>query len=182
MPDDGRICHLALLERCRAGDQRAWADLVHEFGPLVFAVARRVGLPEDVCEDVAQATFAALAGNLAALREPGALPGWLVTTARREAIAHSKAATKRRLAPLEHDPRAWDEVPALETLEAHHRLRTALGRLGPMCRDLLCALYFEGARPDYKAVAERLGMAMGSIGPTRRRCLERLGQIMQEEP
>jgi RNA polymerase sigma factor (sigma-70 family) len=182
MPEAPGRTHRELLERCRRGDQRAWADLVGEFGPLVFAVARRVGLAEDQCEDAAQSTFAALASNLGAIQEPAALPGWLATTARRESIRLSKAAARRPGAPLQIDPQAADAGPDLEALEAHYRLRTALSQLGPACRNLLRALYFEGSKPDYQGVAERLGVAVGSIGPTRQRCLAKLAEIFAGHP
>ncbi|MFI4917268.1 MAG: RNA polymerase sigma factor [Phycisphaerales bacterium JB060] len=182
MPEDPGQHHAQLLERCRGGDQRAWAELVQELGPLVFAVARRVGLAEDQCEDAAQATFAALASKLGTIREPEALPGWLATTARREAIRLSRAAAKRQGTPLAGDPQAADGGPDLEALETHHRLRTALDQLGPACRNLLRALYFEGSTPDYRGVAERLGVAVGSIGPTRQRCLAKLAEIFAGRP
>lgn len=171
-----------LVARCTAGDERAWWELVHRFGPLVFASARRVGLSEDLCEDAAQATFAALARHLQSIREPAALPGWLCTTARREAIRLLKEAAGRRGTVLEHDPEAPGDRSTLEDLEAHQRLRTALGQLGPACRNLLRALYFEGSKPDYQGVAERLGIPVGSIGPSRSRCLAKLAVIFTGRP
>lgn len=174
--------HAQLVARCKAGDERAWASLVHEFGPLVFAVARRVGLSEDCCEDAAQATFAALARGLGGIQEPAAIPGWLSTTARREAIRLSKDAAKRRGTALEHDPEAASEAAWIDEIETHHRLRAALGQLGPKCRDLLRALYFEGLNPEYREVADRLGMAVGSIGPTRKRCLAKLSEVFTGHP
>lgn len=174
--------HARLVARCKAGDDRAWASLVHEFGPLVFAIARRVGLSEENCEDAAQATFAALASNLDAIHEPAALAGWLSTTARREAIRISKDVAKRRGATLEHNPEATGGPAWIEEIEIHHRLRQAMGQLGPKCRNLLRALYFEGVNPDYQGVAQRLGMAVGSIGPSRKRCLAKLAENFSGHP
>lgn len=171
-----------LLERCLAGDQAAWRALVREYGGLVYAVARRCGLAEDACEDVAQATFAALAANLASLREPAALPAWLATTAKREAIRRSKADRKHAAHGLAHEP-AWDDTgPSVADIEDHQRLRSALERLGETCRKLLRALYFEVSSPDYRGVAVRLGMPVGSIGPTRQRCLAKLSALYQGKP
>lgn len=174
--------HAQLVARCKAGDERAWVALVHDFGPLVFAIARRVGLSEDACEDAAQATFAALASNLDKIHEPAALAGWISTTARREATRLSRYAAKGRGTILEHDPEAASEPASIDQIETHHRLRTALGRLGPKCRNLLRALYFEGLNPEYQGVAERLEMAVGSIGPTRKRCLAKLAEIFAGRP
>jgi RNA polymerase sigma factor (sigma-70 family) len=174
--------HAQLVVRCKAGDEKAWFDLVAEFGPLVFAIARRVGLSEDNCEDAAQATFAALAHKLDTIHEPAALPGWLSTTARREAIRLSKEVAKRRGRGLDHDPEGTNEPAWIEEVETHYLLRRALGQLGPKCRNLLRALYFEGSNSEYQAVADRLGMAVGSIGPTRKRCLAKLAEIFSGHP
>lgn len=166
-----------LLERCRGGDQAAWGVLVREYGGLVFAVARRCGLAEDACEDVAQITFASLASHLGSLREPAALPGWLATTARREAIRRSKADGPRQGSLITIEPASDDRPPSIEDLEDHQRLRSALERLGDRCRKLLRALYFEASTPDYRGIADRLGMPVGSIGPTRQRCLAKLAEL-----
>lgn len=167
-----------LLDRCRRGEDRAWRELVARYAGLIFAVARRQGLSNVDAEDIAQSVLAQLAANLGAIRDPAALPGWLATTARRESRRFQRRATAAGLAVDAPEPAA----PAREDsdLERHQLLRIALDELGGRCRDLLHELYFVPTKPDYEAIARRLGMPVGSIGPTRARCLAKLADLLAE--
>lgn len=163
-----------ILDRCRSGDPTAWTRLVRRYGGLVYAIARRSGLDEHACDDVAQAVFAKLAGSLPHLREPAALPGWLATTSKREAW---RLAAERRRAPeaLSQPPA---QAPETADLVEHHRLRAAMEDLGGRCRDLLHALYFRPVRPSYEEISDLLDLPVGSIGPTRQRCLAKLAALL----
>ena len=83
-----------LLVAARVGDQNAWDTIVERFMPLVLSIARRFRLPEKDVEDVSQTVWLRLAENLNAIREPRALPGWISTTTRREALAVIKTARR----------------------------------------------------------------------------------------
>ena len=169
--------HDSLVKRCSAGDARAWRELVDRYAGYVMAIGRASRLPEDVCEDVAQITFAALARHIASVRDDRAIASWLQTTATRE--SWKAARRRRREAPADMTDVATDEDPTrLEDVEAHQRLREAMGEMGGRCRDLLRALYYRTDEADYARIASDLGIPVGSIGPTRRRCLEKLARLL----
>jgi RNA polymerase sigma factor (sigma-70 family) len=163
-----------LLERARAGDERAWAGFVDAFAPLVFAIARRHGLPPDACDDIAQDVFRSLVRSLSSIRDAQALPAWLGTTTRRLCW---KARKTRPVATEALEPAAPDERD-LAQLERHALLREALSRLGERCEQLLRFLYLVSPAPSYEQIAASLDMAIGSIGPTRQRCLARLASLL----
>lgn len=170
-----------LVERCIEGDGRAWRELIEHYRRLVYSVPRRAGLPADACEDVFQEVFTILHAKLAHLERTTALPKWLATTARRATLRWlDRRARDERLVAEE---RMADAAPtdvresAEEVVQRWERttlVRDAVERLGPPCQSLLEAIARAGERPDYRILAERLGMPVGSIGPTRARCLAKL--------
>lgn len=169
-----------LLERCRQGDSHAWDALVERYERLVFSVAQRNGLSREDAADVTQTTFVALIDGLSRIEDETKLASWLMTVARRQ--AWRMRTVSRRTVPLEamadHIADPSDPYADWDTQVAVH---DALATLGGTCRDLLIALYFEPAAPSYAEIAERFDRAIGSIGPLRGRCLERLRGIMAEE-
>lgn len=172
-----------------AGVQRAepdaWEQFVDRFGPLVQALAVRSGLDAGEAEDVGQATWAALLRHAPLMREPRSLPAWVLVTARREAWRLRRH--RRRGATVEEEvgrERAAElEEPLdvdLERLERIQLVRDALTRLGGRCGALLGGLFLDEPRPSYESLATRLGIAVGSIGPIRQRCLAKLAQDLAE--
>lgn len=171
-----------LLARCVESDQAAWTALVREFSGLVFAVARRSGLREDGCEEVAQAVFLELSRNVAGLREPKALVAWLITSARRESWRVARRAAKAGLTGQDVDRvAAFPDEPKFEQLERHHRIRVAFENLGERCRELLARLYLRTPPVSYDLISSELGMPIGSIGPTRLRCLARMAELIEKD-
>lgn len=172
-----------LLERCRAGDHRAWSTLVDRFAPLVYAIARRHSLHSAACDDVAQSVFVALVRRLPSIRAADALPAWLATAARRESrrhLAHARKLRDRDLSAGSERPTLADPPDAtLEAIEQQSALRIAIADLGGRCRRLLELLYFQPSAPDYSDIARQLAMPVGSIGPTRRRCITKLLRLME---
>jgi RNA polymerase sigma factor (sigma-70 family) len=164
-----------LIAACQLRDPRAWATLVDRASPLVFAIARRCGLTDTDAEDVAQAVFTALLGSLESLRDPRAFWGWLATTTRREAVRVSQ---RRRREATGADAESAAAAPGTGDLEELAAVRRALGDLGGRCRDLLEALFFRSDGADYDAIARALDLPVGSIGPTRRRCLAKLMELL----
>jgi RNA polymerase sigma factor (sigma-70 family) len=171
-----------LVERCRAGDARAWGELVRRHERLVYAIGRSYRLSDDDQADLFQDVFSALVRSLPRLRETRTLVRWLAVTSDR--IARATALRRRREQALSEpdsgpalaglaDPDAGVEA-SLERLEAQATVRLALESLAPRCRDLLRALYQEDPTPSYAAISRRLGVPVGSLGPTRARCMERL--------
>lgn len=166
----------ALLDRCRAGDATAWDEIVRRYERLTFSVALRNGLSPDDAADVTQIAFVSLYDSLGRIREDERLASWLMTVARRQSWRVRNAA--RRLSPLEHAPEETDDP--LADWESATVLHDALADLGDPCRELLVALYFEAEEPSYAEIADRMGRAIGGIGPMRGRCLAKLRQIMEE--
>lgn len=159
-------------------------ELIDKLTPLLWQVARSAGLGHQDAEDVVQTTWERLLAHRDTIREPRALTGWLVTVARRE--AWRVAAARRKTQPADQDwlgeipdPRQNSEDLAVLT-EEQRIIWAALRTLPPRCQELLRIVAFV-PRPDYTAVAARLGLARGSVGPTRGRCLQKLRLALGEE-
>jgi RNA polymerase sigma factor (sigma-70 family) len=151
-------------------------------GGLVIAIARRCRLSDADVAEVSQTTWLRLVENLDRIEQPERLGGWLATTSRRESL---RIATRRAVvSPSEAvylmvDDEADPLDAALLREEQARAIRLAAERLSPHCRRLLGVLMSDDDLP-YKAIAEQLNMPIGSIGPTRGRCLEHLRQILAE--
>lgn len=170
-----------LIKRCQQGDAAAWRTLVDRYAGLVMSIARRSGLPADVCEDVAQLVFAEFARQLGHIRAEERLAGWFGVVTRRESWRARQRVQRRaaRETALESEPA--DEPPAIEDLETKVAVRAAVRQLGPPCQALIELLFFSDPEPSYADVSQKLGMAPGSIGPTRRRCLAKLMQLLADD-
>jgi RNA polymerase sigma factor (sigma-70 family) len=165
------------FRRFRDGDESALDDLVRVMSPVLWHVVRACGLDKETAEDVVQNTWLTLVKGADSVRDPQAITRWLCTAARREAWRVSKAATRTRPVedevldarmPVQTSPES--EVVAHDENSLHW---AALGRLPERCQKLLRIVAWE-PRPDYNSVAAGLQMPVGSIGPTRRRCLDKL--------
>ncbi len=173
------------LERARNGEMGALSDVVRELNPLLWHVARAEGLTSEESADVVQTTWLELLRRLHEIQSPRALTAWLVTATRRGAWRARELS--RRQAPdgterLERAPDAGPE-PGEELLsdERDRALWRHFHRLPERCRALL-RIVAQADRPDYSAVAEALGMPIGSIGPTRGRCLAKLRAMLLDDP
>ncbi len=171
---------VALVARAAGGDQAAYEALVDRFGRLVWHIARSCGLDGDDAADVSQTVWLRFVEQLPRLREPARAGAWLATTARREAMA----VAHRRVRPIDlvelEDRGGLPPVPPLDasTLEADERasaVRQAFSDLPQWCRALLRLLCADPPTP-YRVVAVALDMAVGSIGPSRQRCLAQLSR------
>ncbi|MBL9119169.1 MAG: sigma-70 family RNA polymerase sigma factor [Phycisphaerae bacterium] len=177
-PTDGELIRL-----CRQGDQAAWSRLIQRYERLVYSVPRRLGVSPELVEETFQEVWVVLVRRLSSLQHEQALPQWLITTARRIALraaarARSRAGSTEGL--LDAPQRALVDLPETDFVERAERGRQvadALDRLDPACRDLLMAIAREG-QSSYAELSKSLGMPIGSIGPKRARCLERLSQLL----
>ena len=174
-----------LLARCRAGDGRAWGAVVRRYERLVYAIARGYRLSPEDTADVFQEVFAALVRGLPRLREARTLCRWLSSTTERIALAtalHRRREQARDAGPVEARlDLASAEGPVgaeIEELENQMRVRLALAELGSACRSLLSALYYRESPAGYREISADLGIPIGSIGPTRARCLEKLQRVL----
>lgn len=173
-----------LVARAASGDPQAWSALVARFADLVWSVARSVGLGAPDAADVSQTTWLRLCEHLGDLHDPSRVGPWLATTARREAVRVSKLGARQVVA----DPWSWLEragtgleetASALVDKERDMTVQYALAVMPERCRKLLLAAAEDPPVP-YETVAARLGLAVGSVGPTRRRCLEQLRRLIEE--
>lgn len=167
-----------LVERARKGDQAAWDAIVVRHGNRVWAVARAHRLNSADAEDVYQVTFLRLVTHIDTIRDPTRVGAWLATTARHECLRILRRAG--RAVPSSDDEVLDSPDPLLPpvdaTLLADERqvaLREALARLSEPCQRLLRVLMAD-PEPTYEEVGLALGMPIGSIGPTRGRCLKHL--------
>lgn len=176
-----------LLARCRSGDSGAWSLLVERYRRLVWSVIIKHRMRDEEAEDVFQHVFATLVSNIDQIQDEGALPAWLVTTTKRRCwrvTAQTRQAAERaRSFDADPDKRVDPVDERDDPVETRAQLekqlvREGLERLGGKCKDLLEALFGAGGEPNYTLIAERLGIRVGSIGPTRARCLEKLSRIL----
>ena len=176
MRDDPHV--VALVTRATGGDQDAWNELVERYAPLVYTICMRYRLSIADIEDVGQNVWLVLVEQLGKLREPAALPGWLATTTARECLRVVTAAHKSEQlgtglddSVLFADHAVIDEEILMA--ERNAALRAAFAQLPPRCQQLLSMLLSDPPR-TYAEIHAELGIPVGSIGPQRSRCLDRL--------
>lgn len=176
MRDDPAV--VDLVTRARGGEKDAWDELVERYAPLVYSICRRYRLTQPDIDDVGQSVWLRLVEHLPGLREPAALPGWIATTTQRECFRLLR--TSSRVEPV--DPADATDVPeqaiAEDEVLRHERgtiLRTAFAELSRRCQ-LLLSLLMQDPPAPYDEISRRLALPVGSIGPSRARCLTRLRQ------
>lgn len=167
----------ALLAAARSGDQAAWDALVAQFNGLVWSIARGYRLEQADAYDAVQMTWLRLVENLDRIQEPERLAGWLATTARRECLQLLRKSGRERPAGDDSFFEAPDTAAPVDAAllldERDGELWRALTKIGERCQRLLRVL-MASPPPSYQDVSAALDMAVGSIGPARQRCLERL--------
>jgi len=178
-PTAGEAPVADLVMRARNGDQRAWDAIVERYASLVWSICRRYRLSSADTDDAGQAVWLQLVDQIDRIRDPAALPGWLATTTRRECGRIVRAAHRAQPPGYVLDA---DKIPDEQTgtaddellvAERHAALREALSHLPPSCQQLI-SLLTEDPPPPYAEISARLGIPVGSIGPSRSRCLDKL--------
>ena len=176
MRDDPQVTDL--VTRARNCDQQAWNALVERYSPLIWSICRRYRLSDADAEDVGQVVWLRLVDQLDNLRDPAALPGWLATTTRRECFRIQRTAGTPSAVRLVFD----EDIPDKQAAAADHELlvternaalREAFSRLPPGSQRLL-ALLIADPPVRYAEISARLRISVGSIGPSRSRCLDKL--------
>ncbi len=173
-----------LLDAARGGNDDALGQITAELTPMLWHVARAAGLGTDDAEDVVQTVWERLLSHLDDIRVPQALVGWLVVTTRHE--AWRMRSSGRRQLPADQEwlttlpDRAAGTEEQIVIDEQSRALWRAVGQLSAPCQELLRIVAFV-PRPDYQSVSAALGMPVGSIGPTRGRCLEKIRVLLAEE-
>jgi RNA polymerase sigma factor (sigma-70 family) len=168
-----------LVTRAAKGDKHAWDALVERYIPLIWSICRKHRLGQADAEDVGQNVWLQLFDQLGKIRDPAALPGWLATVTRRECLRVTGAAQRRPVASyvidaeIIADERSETAEQELLAAERHAALHEAFAALPPSGQQLI-ALLLEDPPASYTEISARLGIPVGSIGPTRRRCLDKL--------
>ena len=173
-----------LVQECLLGNEKAWSTLIDKYGNLVFSIPIKQGFRQDDAADIFQIVCLTLLRELSTLREPRALAAWLI-----QLTAHTCTKWKnreRRYIDQEFDEQiraADEELPSeiLQQLEREQILRTAVGEMSAECKQLIELLFFANPPVRYDAAAAALGLAKGSMGATRMRCLEKLRRSLEEK-
>jgi RNA polymerase sigma factor (sigma-70 family) len=176
-----------LVGKAVGGDQAAWNEIVGRFGARVWAICRIYRLRPADAADVFQQTWLRVLQNLQSLRDPASLGAWIGTTCRHEALAALRRAKRvepvgdMRLLDLVADPDDSPELPIVRA-DRNAELWQAFQRLGRRCQDVLRVLVVEAddGRPSYELASAALGIPIGSLGPTRGRCLDQLRRFLTE--
>jgi RNA polymerase sigma factor (sigma-70 family) len=164
----------SLLQACRRGDARAWQQLLDRYERLVYSIPLNFGLRHSDADDVSQTTFTALLNSLDSIRDEARLGAWLATVARRQ--TWKLVERRRRESPDDNAllDRVSTDEDARALVERLEWLHQGMALLDDRCRQLLGSLYLDESEPAYADVAEKFGIPVGSIGPTRARCLQKL--------
>jgi RNA polymerase sigma factor (sigma-70 family) len=174
-----------LVTACLDGNEQAWAALIDKYKNLIYSVPLKYGASQTDAADVFQAVCLKLFSELPRLRQTAALRGWLlaVTTHesfhihRKERRRGEQALTEYEETQLGTDPRA---TPVIEQAEREQILRETIRRLSPRCREIIRLLFYEEPPVPYRDLAQRLGLATGSIGFIRGRCLKSLQRALEK--
>ena len=167
-----------LVKECLSGNEDAWSALIEKYKALIFSIPIKYRLSEQDASDVFQATCLELLARLPELRKPRALPKWLMQVAHHE--CYRWKGSQQRMVSRDADPYLPEpQAPAiaeslLQQTQEEQMLREAVRLLTPQCQRLVALLFFETRARSYAEVAKELGLALGSIGFTREKCLERL--------
>jgi RNA polymerase sigma factor (sigma-70 family) len=177
--DDAR-----LVRECLSGDEQAWSLLIEKYKGLIYSIPVKYGLPAHEAADVFQVTCMELLTRLPLLREPDALPKWLMQVAYHQCYRWKRQS--QRVVSRDAEP----DLPELETpaiaeslvqqTQEEQMLREAMAAMEPKCRRLIELLFFEIPPRPYSVVASELGLAVGSIGFTRQKCIDRLRRRLGE--
>ena len=177
------IDDLALIQAVRSGDNDAWRTLLERYQRLVFYIANQYGLTSADADELVQMTFMTLLESLHVFHAESNVKSWLGTVANRHAYRFLNRYDRVGVyaeGDLADSALLNEQAVVDERGELAEWLHDGLQRLQPRCRDLLFALYFDAADPSYEEVAARFQMRVGSVGPTRARCLKKLRAILTE--
>lgn len=169
----------------RSGDEQRMGELVELLTPVLWHAARAAGAGPDEAQDAVQTTWVALVRHADSIRDPRAVLAWLLTTVRRRAIDAARRDREVVLDLTEQRHEQPDPAPEpsaqVELGDRQRILWRHVEALGDRCRQLLRIVAF-AQRPDYDTIAQELGMPVGSIGPTRGRCLAKLRTLLAADP
>jgi len=173
-----------LIRYCLNGDERAWAALIEKYKNLIYSIPLRYGASPDDAADIFQSVCVELLSELPRLRKRASFRSWLITVTAHQAFQW-KRKTRRRaedeLTPADEERLETDPSPdVVEQLQREQVMREAIAELPPRCREMITLLFFSEPQLPYRDVARQLGLAVGSIGFIRGRCLKRLQRMLED--
>jgi RNA polymerase sigma factor (sigma-70 family) len=173
-----------LVRECLNGNEEAWSVLIDKYKNLIFSIPVKYHFSQDDASDVFQAVCLELLAELPNLRNPEALPKWIIQVTAHKCLHRKKYAQRTETADP-NDPAFEQSTPAraesiLREAEEEQRIRRVIGELPARCQQMVRMLFFEEPVRPYQEVARELGIAPGSIGFIRQRCLDRLRKKLLE--
>ncbi len=175
-----------LVDECLTGNEQAWHALIDKYKNLIYSIPVKYGISRDGANEIFQQVCLRLVSELPSLRDPESLPAWLIKVTSH--MCFHWARSELRYQPIatgeESEPSGLAAARPAETLlmevEQEQILREALIELSPRCQELIRMLFFENPAIPYEEAAKTLGLAKGSIGFIRMRCLKRLRQLLEK--
>jgi RNA polymerase sigma factor (sigma-70 family) len=173
-----------LVRECNEGNADAWSELIHKYKNLIFSVPIKYGFSRDEAADIFQEVCLNLLSDLRTLREPRALPKWLLTVTAHKCF-HRKRQSNRFVTV---EPETLEvlggnippeAVQMVAEAEQEQELRSAISQLAPRCKRLINMLFYETPPRPYSSVAQDLGITVGAIGFMRQRCLDKLRKAVE---
>jgi RNA polymerase sigma factor (sigma-70 family) len=171
-----------LVRQCCHGNQEAWTILIDKYKNLIFSIPLKYGLSRDEAGDILQEVCLKLLEALPQLREPRALAAWLIKVTSHECVHWRRRQSRQSLAgfPEPQDPFSPKVIDVIaDEVRREQALREAVSALALRCRELIQMLFFTTPAVPYEEVAQRFGVAKGSIGFIRMRCLKHLRRRME---
>jgi RNA polymerase sigma factor (sigma-70 family) len=173
-----------LIRACLSGNEQAWSALIQKYKNLIYSIPIKYGASPEDAADIFQAVCLEMFSELPKLRKKAAFRSWLITVTAHQAF-HWKRKVRRRaeeeLTPQVEETVGVDPPPAfIEEVEREQMLREALAQLPARCQTMIRLLFSQETQLSYREVAKRLGLATGSIGFVRGRCLVRLQRTLEK--
>lgn len=173
-----------LVRECLSGSDEAWSALVDKYKNLIYSIPVKYRLSPDDATDIFQSVCLELLSELPKLRNAKALPKWIIQITSHKCLRQKKHSMRVTPVGLEEDlptqitPAEAEHV--LREAEEEQSLRQSLAALPPRCRKLIHMLFYEEPARPYQTIAAQLGLAPGSIGFIRQRCLDKLRKRLQQ--
>lgn len=172
-----------LVQECLKGNEEAWSALIDKYKNLIFSIPVKYGFSRDAAADIFQAVCLGVLQDLTQLREPRALAAWLIQMTSHQCFRWKREHRNETAGFEEGMADQGSEMPDefLREIEHEQIVREAMAALSPDCNRLVQLLFFESPPVPYEEAAKRLGMAKGSIGATRMRCLDKLRTWLEKK-
>jgi RNA polymerase sigma factor (sigma-70 family) len=172
-----------LISACLRGDEQAWTALIGKYKNLIYSIPMKYGARPEDAADIFQAICMELVTELPRLRKKGSFRSWLITVTAHQAYQWKRRTRRRAEEELTAEDEMRESVVSpdlIEQIEREQALRDAIARLPERCQEIIQMLFFQEPQLSYRDVARRLGLATGSIGFIRGRCLKRLQRSLEK--